>query len=128
MNTYLILQVVVLLKWQYKFSSLWQQVQGSIYLFMQSHKCSLPLKDSHMFAQYLGQFIHLERLWHEIVHSGFKTDFSAIGKNTGSKGYDLGLKRWRKTLANQSGGLQAVHLRHVQVHQNYIIRLTFQGQ
>jgi hypothetical protein len=105
MQTYLIFQVTVLLKRQNGFSSLRQKVKGLKRLGMRSHKCSLPLKDSYMFAQYFGQIIHLHGLWYEVIHSRFKTCFSAVRKNKSSKCYDRWLDRGRTELPNQSSCL-----------------------
>src|SRR5581483_5891654 len=69
----------------------------------------------------VANFVELDRLGDVIVHAGVETEFAVALEGVGGDGDDLGLAFGRKAAANGAGGLEAVHLRHLHVHEHELV-------
>ena len=73
-----------------------------------------------------GEFFDFNRFGYEIVHTSGKAGLAVTLESVGGKGDDAWLVLLRERGTDLSGGIKAIHLRHLDVHKNKVIRTSFE--
>ena len=69
-------------------------------------------------ADRVGDFVHLHRLRDVVVHAGGDAEFAVALHRVGGERDDFGLTFGREARADLPARFEAVHLRHLEIHQN----------
>ena len=84
-------------------------------------KTSRPSVPGHLAVYYRPKQACLDGLRHVVVHSRLKTPFAVFFHRMGSHGHDGCMPAaFRLFLSNEPRGLEAVHTRQLDIHQNEI--------
>ena len=73
------------------------------------------------------QLLHPDRLRHVVVHSRRHAQLAIALHGVGRHGDDPRATHVGPAPVDLAGGLEAVHLRHLHVHQNHVVRLPLDG-
>ncbi len=74
-----------------------------------------------------GDVAEFDRLGDVVVHAGGEAGVAIALEGVGGEGDDAGLALGGEVGADLAGGLEAVHLGHLEVHENEVVGAAFEG-
>ena len=73
-----------------------------------------------------GELLGADRLRHVVVHAGLEAGLAILGQRVRRHRDDVRPTLLRPILANPAGGIEAVEMRHLDVHEHDVVRPAFE--